>query len=93
MKVISLFSGCGGLDLGFERQDIEVVWACENAKAAVNTYRHNLPHTHVCDQDIRNNWLMIKNHILASLDSNIHELSFQTQKAVVKLISMIKKYV
>ena len=27
MKVISLFSGCGGLDLGFIKAGFEVVWA------------------------------------------------------------------
>ncbi len=30
--VVALFSGCGGLDLGFRKADFNVVWANENDK-------------------------------------------------------------
>ena len=33
MKVVSFFSGCGGLDLGFEQAGFEVVWAKDNDPA------------------------------------------------------------
>jgi DNA (cytosine-5)-methyltransferase 1 len=42
MKVASLFSGCGGLDLGFIQAGFEVVWANDFFKEAVETYRHNI---------------------------------------------------
>ena len=41
MKVISLFSGCGGLDLGFEKAGYDIVWANEYDKDIWATYRLN----------------------------------------------------
>lgn len=40
-RVISLFSGCGGLDLGFHLEDYDVVWANEFNKWAADTYELN----------------------------------------------------
>jgi DNA (cytosine-5)-methyltransferase 1 len=42
-KVISLFSGAMGLDLGLENAGFETVYCVENNQAAVNTIRHNRP--------------------------------------------------
>ncbi len=41
-KVISLFAGCGGLDLGFHQQGYDVVWANDVNEWAAETYRKNL---------------------------------------------------
>lgn len=41
-KIVSLFSGCGGLDLGFIKQDFEVIWANDFFKEAVETYKYNI---------------------------------------------------
>jgi len=41
MKVLSLFSGIGGLDAGFERVGFKVVWANDFDKYAVQTYEAN----------------------------------------------------
>jgi DNA (cytosine-5)-methyltransferase 1 len=41
-KVVSLFSGIGGLDLGFEYAGFNVVWANDFDKYAVQTYRANV---------------------------------------------------
>ena len=43
MKVISLFAGCGGLDLGFEKASFDVVWANEYDSSIHATYRLNHP--------------------------------------------------
>ena len=51
-RVISLFSGCGGMDLGFVRAGFEIVWANDVMKDACATYRRNLG-AHVCCQDVR----------------------------------------
>ncbi len=53
MKVVSLFAGCGGLDLGFERAGFNVVWANEFDKAVWETYRFNHPQTTLNTSDIR----------------------------------------
>lgn len=53
MKVVSLFAGCGGLDLGFERAGIEVIWANEYDNTIESTYRLNHPNVIFCNSDIR----------------------------------------
>jgi len=45
MKLVSLFTGAGGLDLGFEKAGFSVVWANEYDKAIWETFEHNFPHT------------------------------------------------
>ena len=42
LKAVSLFSGCGGLDLGAERAGFEVVLALDSDIHAVTTYGKNL---------------------------------------------------
>lgn len=44
MKIVDLFSGCGGLSLGFEKQGFEVVAAFEWWKAAIRCYAENFKH-------------------------------------------------
>lgn len=40
-KILSLFSGCGGLDLGFTQEGFQVVWANDNFHEACETYKRN----------------------------------------------------
>lgn len=40
--VISLFSGCGGMDLGFKNAGFKIIWANDFYKDAVNTYKKNI---------------------------------------------------
>lgn len=62
--VVSLFSGCGGMDLGFQggftflnrrykRHPFEITWACEINQAACRTYRRNVS-DHIRNGDIWN---------------------------------------
>jgi DNA (cytosine-5)-methyltransferase 1 len=49
---VSLFSGCGGMDLGAEQSGrARVVWAIDNEHWAVETYRSNLG-PHIVEADI-----------------------------------------
>ncbi|MBP5510409.1 MAG: DNA cytosine methyltransferase [Kiritimatiellae bacterium] len=48
MKVVSLFSGAGGLDLGFIAAGNEIVWANDLYGDAVETYRANIGDHIVC---------------------------------------------
>lgn len=42
MKIISLFSGCGGMDLGFIKAGMDVIWANDLYEDAVETYKNNI---------------------------------------------------
>ena len=53
MKVISLFSGCGGLDLGFERAGFDIPVANEFDKSIWSTFKANHPKTHLIEGDVR----------------------------------------
>jgi len=48
MKVVSLFSGAGGLDLGLVQAGNEIIWANDIDKDAVATYSLNLGNHIVC---------------------------------------------
>lgn len=49
MKVVSLFSGAGGLDLGFKMAGHEIIWANDLYEDAVETYKLNLGDHIVCE--------------------------------------------
>ena len=53
MNVISLFSGCGGLDLGFEKAGFNIPVANEFDKTIWETFKVNHPNTHLIEGDIR----------------------------------------
>ncbi len=56
LRVASLFSGAGGLDLGFGRalggKAFHVVWANEYDKTITPTFRKNFPHTRLVEGSI-----------------------------------------
>ena len=64
MRVCSLFSGIGGIDLGFIQAGFDVVWANEFDKDAARTYRYNLGSDHLVEKDIRK----IDAHIIPDFD-------------------------
>lgn len=64
VKVGSLFSGIGGIDLGFEQAGFEIAWANDLDAAACKTYRNNFPNTILIEGDVRN----IDPHTLSDID-------------------------
>jgi DNA (cytosine-5)-methyltransferase 1 len=53
MRVVSLFCGAGGLDLGFIQAGHQVIWASDIDEHAIATYKHNIGN-HAHEGDIRN---------------------------------------
>lgn len=51
-KVISLFSGAGGMDLGFIQAGFDIIWANDIIPEAIETYRNNIG-KHIVFGDIR----------------------------------------
>ncbi len=44
MRVIDLFSGCGGLSLGFQNAGFDIVAAFDNWQPAIDIYKYNFDH-------------------------------------------------
>ena len=52
MKIVSLFSGAGGLDLGFIQAGHDIIWANDFYSDAVETYKTNIGNHIIC-KDIK----------------------------------------
>ena len=48
INVVSLFSGGGGLDLGFIAEGYNIIWAIDNNKNATETYKANIGNHIMC---------------------------------------------
>jgi DNA (cytosine-5)-methyltransferase 1 len=49
VNVVSLFSGGGGLDLGFQSAGFQIIWAIDNNQNAVDTYKANIGEHIICE--------------------------------------------
>ena len=52
MKIISLFTGAGGLDLGFKEAGFDVVWANEFDPEIWETFQKNFPDVYLDKRSI-----------------------------------------
>lgn len=59
MKVLDLFSGCGGFSYGFQEAGFEIILGVDNVKIALDTFKHNHVNSDVfikdlsCDKNIQ----------------------------------------
>lgn len=51
-KIVSLFSGAGGLDLGFKEAGFSISVAFDSEDSAIRTHRKNFPETNVILADL-----------------------------------------
>ncbi len=53
-RIVSLFSGAGGLDKGFEKAGFDIIWANEYDSSIWETFEYNFPNTYLDKRSIRN---------------------------------------
>lgn len=53
-RIVSLFSGAGGLDKGFEKAGFNIIWANEYDPSIWETFEYNFPCTYLDKRSIRN---------------------------------------
>ena len=54
IKVASMFSGIGGIDLAFQQAGFDIVWSNEKDTAACKTYKCNFSSVNLVENDVRN---------------------------------------
>jgi DNA (cytosine-5)-methyltransferase 1 len=69
LKIVSLFCGAGGLDLGFELQGFSLLLAYDKDEAAVNTYNLNRP-----DNQVAKRTDLSSRRVWASIISDVENL-------------------
>lgn len=52
-RIVSLFSGAGGLDKGFERAGFNIIWANEYDSSIWETFEYNFPNTYLDKRSIK----------------------------------------
>jgi len=99
MKVVSLFSGAGGLDLGFKMAGHNIVWANDLYDDAVETYRVNLGNHIVCKDifaipeadvpecDIIIGGFPCQGFSVANIKRNVNDERNQLYKQLVRIIN------
>jgi len=82
-KLISLFSGCGGIDLPFHQAGFEVVLAIDSNLYACQTFKRNIYHIIENNQIENINIAEIPEANLITKKSRFKASPFKVKKAVV----------
>ena len=67
-NALSLFSGCGGLDLGFHSADYDVIAAIDNWQDALNTIKFNNNKTQTLNLDLSTKIFELPKHLISNVD-------------------------
>ncbi|MBN2572337.1 MAG: DNA cytosine methyltransferase [Ignavibacteriales bacterium] len=98
MKVASLFSGAGGLDLGFIQAGHDIIWAIDNYEDAVKTYKRNIgnhiilddiakiPSTNIPDHDILIGGFPCQGFSIANIKRNKHDTRNKLYLEMLRII-------
>lgn len=69
-KIVSLFCGAGGLDLGFRESGFEIAFAVDQSAAAIRTHRRNFPGTKALVADLV---LLQPTGVMRELEEVLHD--------------------
>jgi len=61
MNIIDLFSGCGGLSLGFKLAGLEIKYSVELDSEAAKNYKDNIKNTKIINEDVKS---FIENNVI-----------------------------
>ncbi|HAT9450084.1 TPA: DNA (cytosine-5-)-methyltransferase [Legionella pneumophila subsp. pneumophila] len=98
MNIVSLFSGCGGLDLGLIQSGHKIIWANDIFADAAATYRKNIG-VHIDERDIKNvssseipdcdvivGGFPCQGFSIANMKRNVDDMRNQLYKQMVRII-------
>jgi DNA (cytosine-5)-methyltransferase 1 len=83
MKAVDLFAGFGGFTLGAQLAGVEVVWAANHWRTAVDVHATNHPNvTHVCQDLMQADWMKLPRYdvLLASPACQGHSNASQPRR-------------
>ena len=65
LKVVDLFSGCGGFSYGFEQEEYEIILGVDNWSSALDTFRYNHKNSETLNLDLhdRDSISLIEQHL------------------------------
>lgn len=63
-RIVSLFSGAGGLNLGFHQEDYKIAFAVDRMAAAINTLKRNFPRTTSVTADMESFLSLLHKNVL-----------------------------
>lgn len=83
-KAISLFTGAGGMDIGFKKAGFKIILANELMREASETYSKNNPDTKMINDDINN---------IMSLFNEYNDIDLILEDLLVKAFQLQEKWI